>query len=106
MASRSNKRVVAGTIDAGGVYYSRVAAGGGFAVLGGTALDETGQLAAAAKPAPPYELSASAQARSEAQSLFAQWREALPKVGAGIKDVVQLEQYVKRKLSADAYFGE
>jgi len=106
MNGRSNKRVVAGTIDAGGVYYSRVAAGGGFAFLGGTALDESGAIAKAARPGAPYEFSASAQARAEAQYLFAQWREALPKVGAEIKDVVQLEQYVKRKLAADAYFGE
>lgn len=104
MSGRADKRVVAGTIDAGGVYCSRAAAGGGFVFLAGTAIDETGRLADAARPAAPYEYSASAQARAQARYLFERYRELLPKVGSSIDDIVQLEQYVKLKAHADGYF--
>ena len=74
MSQRSGKRAVAGTIDAGGVYCSRAAAGGGFVFLAGTAMDETGRLADAARPAPPYEYSASAQARAQTSVRTVNWR--------------------------------
>jgi enamine deaminase RidA (YjgF/YER057c/UK114 family) len=87
------------------VYCSRVAAGGGFAFLAGTALDDTGQLAESVRPPAPYESSGSAQARAEARYLFDRYREELPRVGSSVQNICQLEQYVKLKLHADPYFN-
>jgi enamine deaminase RidA (YjgF/YER057c/UK114 family) len=103
--SQSGKRAVAGIIDAGGVYCSRVAAGGGFAFVAGTAFDESGRLADAARPAAPYEFSAAAQARAQARYLFEQYRDLLAKVGTSVQNLCQLEQYVKLKVHADPYFN-
>lgn len=105
MSSQSGKRSVAGTIDAGGVYLSRVAAGGGFAFLGGTALDDNGKFPEAARPPAPYENSHTAQARAQARYIFDGYRDLLPRVGTSVQNICQLEQYVKLKTHADPYFN-
>jgi enamine deaminase RidA (YjgF/YER057c/UK114 family) len=87
------------------VYCSRVAAGGGFAFLAGTALDENGRLPETARPAAPYEQSAVAQARAQTRYLFDGYRDVLPSVGSSVQNICQLEQYVKLKAHADAYFN-
>jgi enamine deaminase RidA (YjgF/YER057c/UK114 family) len=104
MTSGSGKRAVAGVIDGGGVYASTAASGGGYVFLAGTAIDETGKLAAAARPAAPYETSEAAKARAQATYLFGRFSEALGKLGSSVTDVCQLEQYVKLKAHADPYF--
>jgi enamine deaminase RidA (YjgF/YER057c/UK114 family) len=102
---QSGDRVVLGTIDAGGVYCSRLAAGGGFVFLGGTAIDASGGLSEEARPQPPYDQSAAARANAQTRYLFGQYRDLLPKLGSSIEDIVQLEQYVQRKVHADSYFA-
>src|SRR5581483_7058987 len=104
MIETKTKRAVAGVIDRGGVYSSRVAAGGGYVFLAGTAIDESGKLAAAARPNEPYETSEAARARAQATYLFESLRSLLPRVGSSIDDICQLEQYVKLKRHADPYF--
>src|SRR5947207_718503 len=106
MSNRPGRRMVIGTIDAGGVYCSRAAAGGGFVFLSATAMDESGQLAQAAKPRPPYEGSEAARSRAQTRHVFEQYRELLPKIGSSLHDIVQLEQYVKLKVHTDGYFKE
>ena len=106
MSSRSGRRTVVGTIDAGGVYCSRLAAAGGYVFLAGTAMDDHGALAEAAKPQPPYEGSAAAESRLQTRYIFEQYRELLPEVGSSLHDLVQLEQYVKLKVHTDGYFRE
>jgi enamine deaminase RidA (YjgF/YER057c/UK114 family) len=103
-ASSTDKRRVAGTIDAGGVYCSRAAAGGGFVFFGGTALDGTGRLADHARPGPPYAHSAAAQVRIQTRYLFERFRDLLPLVGSSLHDVVAMEHYLQRKVHADGYF--
>jgi enamine deaminase RidA (YjgF/YER057c/UK114 family) len=105
VTSKSGKRTVAGTIDAGGVYCSRVAAGGGFAFLAGTALDEHGRIPEAARPVAPYEQSPVAQARAQTRYIFDGYRDLLPGVGSSVQNICQLEQYVKLKVHADPYFN-
>lgn len=102
--SKSSSRVVAGTIDAGAAYGSTVAAAGGYVFLGGTAIDESGNLAPAACPKAPYAGSAPAQAIAEAKVLFSRLDTLLPKVGSSVADIVQIEQYVRLKVHADSYF--
>jgi enamine deaminase RidA (YjgF/YER057c/UK114 family) len=102
---QSGERVVLGTIDAGGAYCSRLAAGGGFVFLGGTAIDRSGDLPEAARPQPPYDQSAAARANAQTRYLFGQYRDLLPKLGSSVEDIVQLEQYVQRKVHADSYFA-
>jgi len=106
MGAPSQKRTTAGRIDAGGVYCSRLAAGGGYVFLAGTAMDEHGRLAGAARPQPPYEGSAAAQSRAQTRYIFERYRELLPQLGASLDDLVQLEQYVKLKVHTDGYFRE
>jgi enamine deaminase RidA (YjgF/YER057c/UK114 family) len=96
---------VAGTIDAGGVYFSRVAAGGGFAFLAGTPVDDNGQFPEAARPAAPYENSVTAQTRAQTRYIFDGYRDLLPSVGTSVQNICQLEQYVKLKSHADPYFN-
>ena len=104
--SQTYGRKVAGTIDNGDVYLSRVAAGGGYAFFAGTAIDDQGTLAAEAVPGRVYRRSAAARARAEAAHLYQSWKDALPSVGSSIENVLQVEQYVVRKDHADGYFAE
>jgi enamine deaminase RidA (YjgF/YER057c/UK114 family) len=98
------RRTVAGTIDAEHAYGSTVAAGGGFVFFSATAVDDSGRLAASARPAPPYAGSAAAQAQAQARTIFSRLDELLPQVGSSVGDIVQIEQYVRLKLHADSYF--
>ncbi len=102
--SAGTKRVVAGTVDSEAAYGSTVAAGGGFAFFAGTAIDDSGQLAEAARPKAPYAGSAAAQAQAQAKVVFSRLDTLLPLVGSSVGDIVQLEQYVKLKVHADPYF--
>jgi enamine deaminase RidA (YjgF/YER057c/UK114 family) len=104
--SHEQVRKVAGTIDNGDVYMSRVAAGGGYAFFAGTAIDDQGSLAVGAVPGRPYRRSEPARARAEAGYVYQEWKDALPAVGSSIEDVLQVEQYVRRKSQADGYFAE
>src|SRR5262245_20229983 len=97
-------RVVAGTIDAGDVYTSTVAAAGGYVFVGGTAVDDSGGIAAGATPDEPYTRSEAAIAEAQGRYLFETFDQMLPKVGSSVADIVQVEQYVKLKVHADAYF--
>ena len=104
MTHRPGRRAVLDTIDAGGVYSSRVAAGGPFIFFGGTAIDETGRLARAARPAEPYERSAAAQVRAQARYLLERYRELLPQLGSSLQHIVAMEHYLRHKIHADGYF--
>jgi enamine deaminase RidA (YjgF/YER057c/UK114 family) len=97
------ERRVGGVVDAGGFYFSRVAAAGGYAFFASSAVDDRGSLPAAAQVGPPYHLSAAAHARTQTRYIFEQYRDSLPEVGSSIDDIVQIEQYMQRKAHADGY---
>jgi enamine deaminase RidA (YjgF/YER057c/UK114 family) len=103
-SSPKSERTVVGTIDSGDVYASTVASAAGYVFFGGTAIDESGRLAANATPPEPYAGSAAAQAEAQGRHLFQMFDQMLPKVGSSVADIVQVEQYVKLKVHADAYF--
>src|ERR1700676_619490 len=105
MSSASDKRTVAGTIDANGVYTSRVAAGGGFVFLTANPVDENGKLPDAAKAGPPYETSAVAQVSAQTRYAFEQLRDSLKAIGSSIDQIAQVEQYVGLKTQAEEYFN-
>ena len=96
-------RTVAGVVDNDSAYASTVAAGGGYAFFSATGADESGKLSAA--PQGVYARSDSAAARAEAETLYTSLKNALPEVGSGIDQVVQVEQYVRLKNHADGYFA-
>lgn len=98
------KRAVAGTIDSGSVYCSRLAAAGGWVFLSMTAMDDKGALAAEARPAAPYELSEPAKARTQTRYFMSTLRDLLPSVGSSLMDIVQLENYAQRKVHVDPLF--
>jgi enamine deaminase RidA (YjgF/YER057c/UK114 family) len=102
----TSQRSVAGVIDAPGAYTSTVAAGGGFAFLAGTAIDDDGRLALDAQPQGPYGGSTTARAHTETRFIYGQWKKALSEVGSSLADMVQIEQYVTHKVQAEAYFAE
>lgn len=102
--SKATARRVAGTVDSPQAYGSLVAAAGGFAFLAGTAVDDSGRLATEAQPAEPYTTSPAAQAQAQAAHLFSRLDALLPEVGSSVGDIVQVEQYVQRKVHADPYF--
>jgi enamine deaminase RidA (YjgF/YER057c/UK114 family) len=104
MTGTTSKRTVAGSVDTENHYGSRVAAGGGFAFLGATAIDDAGALATAAVPPEPYTTSPAAQARAQAEQIFSGLDRLLPEVGSSVGDILQVEQYVQRKVHADPYF--
>jgi enamine deaminase RidA (YjgF/YER057c/UK114 family) len=104
MPGRSTKRTVAGTIDTGGVYTSRAAAGGGYVFLTGTAVGDEGSLSAAARPPAPYEGSEAAKARTQTKVMMDTLKAVLPEVGSSTSDIVQLENYVGLKGHVDGVF--
>src|SRR5439155_22460051 len=59
---------------------------------------------AGAVPAPPYELSEAARARAQMRYVMTTLGELLPSVGSSLTDVVQIENYVRRKAGADGFF--
>src|ERR1700722_18563846 len=103
MSSASAKRTVAGTIDAGGVYMSRVAAGGGFVFLTANPVDEKGVLTAAGKAEARYVHSLTAQVSAQTRFAFEQLRDSLKAIGSSIDQIAQVEQYVKMKTQAEEY---
>lgn len=100
----ATKRVVAGTVDSPVHYGSAVAAGGGFAFLASTAIDDSGNLAPSAIPPEPYATSPAAQAQAQAAQIFSRLDSHLEQVGSSVGDILQVEQYVKLKVHADPYF--
>ncbi|HLI15142.1 MAG TPA: RidA family protein [Acidimicrobiales bacterium] len=99
---RRGRRVV-GTVDAGGIYTSRLAGGGDFIFLASTAFDETGGIPAEVSVPPPYHASPSAVVRAQTRYIFERYREGLEALDSSIDDIVQLEQYIELKAHADGY---
>lgn len=97
------ERQVVDQIDSGGFYFARLAGAGGYVFMSSTAVDADGGLPAEALVAPPYHLSASAQARAQTQYIFEQYKRGLTEIGSSIDDIVQIEQYMKHKAHADGY---
>ena len=104
MAGGSTKRAVAGVIDAGGVYASRAASGGGYVFLTGTAIDDQGRLPDEARPRAPYDGSEAARARTQTQYMMNSLKATLPQLGSSTSDIVQLENYVALKTHVDGLF--
>jgi enamine deaminase RidA (YjgF/YER057c/UK114 family) len=96
-------RVVRGVVDGGGIYFSRVAAGAGYAFFAGTAVDPTGEIHDSALVKPPYHQSPSAQVRAQTAFIFSEVKRGLEEVGSSIEDVCQVEQYIQYKSHADGY---
>jgi len=96
-------RVVTGLVEGNGVYCSRAAAGGPYVFLASPAVDGEGRFAEEAGVAPPYHLSPSAHVRFQTRFIFDRYKEALAELGSSIDDVVQVEQYIQRKVHADGY---
>jgi enamine deaminase RidA (YjgF/YER057c/UK114 family) len=103
-AQANGPRQVSGTIDTPGFYGSVAAAGNGYVFFAGTAIDESGRLAAKAVPDEPYRTSPAAQAERQAEVIFASLDQSLTKLGSSVGDIVQIENYVKLKVHADPFF--
>jgi enamine deaminase RidA (YjgF/YER057c/UK114 family) len=104
MSTQSTTRTVAGEIDGPEHYGSTVAAAGGFAFIAATAMDATGALATDAAPPEPYTTSPAAQAQAQTEHIFSALEGSLAEVGTSVGDILQVEQYVERKVHADPYF--
>src|SRR5690606_33640121 len=85
------------TVDGGGFYFSRVAAGGPWVFMASTAVDGSGGVAPQAQVPVPYRLSQSAHVRAQTKFILDCYGEGLAELGATYDDVVQVEQYVAYK---------
>jgi len=81
-----------------------IAAAEGYVFFGGTAIDDSGQIAPEATPPEPYSSSPAAQAEAQGRHLFERLDQLLPEVGSSTAEIVQIEQYVKLKVHANSYF--
>jgi enamine deaminase RidA (YjgF/YER057c/UK114 family) len=103
-AQAGGPRQVSGTIDTPGYYGSVAAAANGYVFFAGTAIDESGRLAAEAVPDEPYQASPVAQAERQAGVIFASLDRSLTELGSSVADIVQIEQYVKLKVHSNPFF--
>ena len=96
-------RVVKDVVDGGGIYFSRVAAAGGYVFFSSTAVDQSGSLAEEAVVRPPYHQSPSAHVRAQTTYIFDRVKEGLVELGSSIDDICQVEQFISYKAHADGY---
>ncbi len=90
-------------IDGGGVYQSRLATAGRWAFFSGSAVDSLGQVRGPDSLPAAYRHSPAAQVRSQADFLLSQVGDAFGDLGISFEDVVQIEQYIQRKVQHDGY---
>jgi enamine deaminase RidA (YjgF/YER057c/UK114 family) len=97
------EKVVFDLIDGGGIYSSRVAAAGDWAFFSGTAVDGFGRVRGADSLPAVYRGSLVAQVRSQTEYMFDRFAETFEELGLEFEDVVQIEQYIQRKVQHDGY---
>lgn len=104
MAKRpAQQRIVHDVIDGDGLYCSRAAAGGPYVFLSSPAVSDSGQIAEEVRVKPPYHHSPSANVRAQTSYIFDRYRDALGALDSSIEDIVQLEQYITRKIHSDGF---
>ena len=96
-------RVVTDVVDGSGLYFSRLASGGGWVFFAGPAVDSSGELAAEARVKPPYHLSPSAHVRAQTRYIFSRLAAGLSELSSFLHDICQVGQYISWKAHADGY---
>jgi enamine deaminase RidA (YjgF/YER057c/UK114 family) len=96
-------RTVIDVIDGNGIYSSRVSVGGDWVFFSGTAVDELGLVRGPESLPAAYRSSPIAQVRSQTEYMFEQFGKAFTGLGLSFEDVVQIEQYIQRKVQHDGY---
>jgi enamine deaminase RidA (YjgF/YER057c/UK114 family) len=96
-------RQVQDVVDGGGLYFSRAVTAGPYVFLGGVAADDSGRIAPEARVGPPYEGSPPAHVIAQTTYIFNRYKEMLESLGSGINEMLQVEQYIPRKVYADGY---
>ena len=101
--SAGSGRRVMQLIDGGGIYSSRVATAGSWVFFSGTAVDSLGRTRGPDTLPAAYRDSPVAQVRSQAYYMFSRYGEAFEELEITFEDVVQIEQYIQRKVQHDGY---
>lgn len=96
-------RVVRELVNGNGLYFSRLAAGGPYAFLASPAVDQSGQIPRDAQVDSPYYLSPPAHVVAQTRYVFSRYVENLKAVASSIDQMLQVEQYIPRKVYADGY---
>jgi enamine deaminase RidA (YjgF/YER057c/UK114 family) len=102
-AHKGNGRRTLQLIDGAGIFASRIAVGGPWIFMAGTAADSEGRFPDEALPRPPYRLSPSAQVRAQTRYILSRFDEGLRELGASFDSIVQVEQYITLKAHCDGY---
>lgn len=103
MTQTASEKVVFDLIDGGGIYSSRVAAAGNWAFFSGTAVDELGRVRGPDALPAVYRSSLVAQVRSQTEYMFDRFGKVFAEMGVDMEHVVQIEQYIQRKVQHDGY---
>ena len=96
-------RVVSDIVDGAGLYYSRIATAGPYIFMGSVAVDGSGRIPKEAQPEAPYHLSPPAHCAAQTRYIFDRYAEGLERLDSSIDEVLQVEQYIPRKVYADSY---
>jgi enamine deaminase RidA (YjgF/YER057c/UK114 family) len=100
---RIGAKQVLDLIDGGGIYSSRVARGGDWVFFSGSAVDAMGRVRGPDSLPAAYRSSPIAQVRSQTEYMFERFADAFGTLDLEFEDVVQIEQYIKRKVQHDGY---
>ena len=104
-SSISTGRRTEGTVDGSGLYFSRVVAAGPYAFFAGPAVDDDGRWPDEVRPPAPYHLSPAAHVTEQTRLIYKRLGEELGKLGSSNLDILQVEQFIPRKVYADGYLN-
>ncbi|MET8681864.1 RidA family protein [Streptomyces sp. NPDC004647] len=96
-------RVVHGVVDGEGLYYAGLATAGPFVFMSGLPVDSNGTEPDETRVPPPYHLAPAAHTHRQTNFIYHRYVELLREVGSSLADVVQIEQYIRRKPHGDPY---
>ena len=96
-------RVVKDVVDGEGLYYSRFATAGPYVFLGSVAVDDSGRTPKEVLPEAPYHLSPPGHCAAQTRYIFDRYVKGLEGLGSSVNEMLQVEQYIPRKVYADSY---
>lgn len=94
-----------GTVDGSGLYFSRVVTAGPYAFFAGPAVDDVGRWPEEVRPPAPYHLSPAAHVTKQTKFIFDRLGQELGNVGSSNEEILQVEQFIPRKVYADGYLN-
>ena len=98
-------RAVLDVVDGNGLYFARFATAGPYVFMSSTAVGTDGRLAKEAIVEPPYHLSPTADVVNQARYIYDLYTRGLPTLGSSLDQMLQVEQFIPRKVYANGYIN-